>query len=79
MAADAHPGGRARPLPHASDRASFRRPAALPGVELYRARIVRHCFDPHAHEGYGLGVIEAGAERFRYRGREHEPRPGPWC
>jgi AraC-like DNA-binding protein len=63
-------------FPHASDRASFRRPAALPGVELYRARIVRHCFDPHAHEGYGLGVIEAGAERFRYRGREHEAPAG---
>lgn len=63
-------------FPHASDRASFRRPAALPGVELYRARIVRHSFDPHAHEGYGLGVIEAGAERFRYRGREHEAAAG---
>lgn len=63
-------------FPHASDRASFRRPAALPGVELYRARIVHHRFDPHAHEGYGLGVIEAGAERFRYRGREHEAAAG---
>lgn len=61
---------------HASDRASFRRPAALPGVELYRARIVHRRFDPHAHEGYGLGVIEAGAERFRYRGREHEAAAG---
>ncbi|MCA6215481.1 AraC family transcriptional regulator [Ideonella sp. B7] len=59
-------------FPHASDRASFRRPAALPGVELYRARILRHAFDPHAHDGYGLGMVEAGAQRFHYRGQDHE-------
>ena len=53
------------------DRAEFRRPAGVEGVELYRAHIVHHQFAPHAHDGYGLGVIEAGRERFRYRGREH--------
>lgn len=63
-------------FPHASDRASFRRPAALPGVELYRARILHHAFDPHAHDGYGLGLVEAGAQRFRYRGRDHEAPAG---
>lgn len=56
---------------HASDRAEFRRPAHRAGVELYRARIVRHAFEPHTHEAYGLGAIEVGAERFRYRGSEH--------
>ncbi|WP_374673981.1 AraC family ligand binding domain-containing protein [Ideonella sp.] len=55
----------------APDRAAFRRPAGWPGVELYRAHIVHHHFAPHLHDGYGLGVVEAGAERFRYRGREH--------
>ncbi len=53
-----------------TDRAEFKRPARA-GVELYRARIVRHAFDPHLHEAYGLGLIDAGAERFRYRGAEH--------
>jgi AraC-like DNA-binding protein len=53
------------------DRAEFRRPAGHGGVELYRAHIVRHQFAPHVHDGYGLGVIEAGQERFDYRGREH--------
>jgi AraC-like DNA-binding protein len=54
------------------DRAEFGRPVGLPdGVELYRAHIVHHRFAPHAHDGYGLGVIEAGQERFDYRGREH--------
>lgn len=55
---------------HASDRAEFRQPTRA-GVELYRAHIVRHAFEPHTHEGFGLGVIERGVERFRYAGSEY--------
>ena len=55
---------------HPQDAAEFKRPAR-PGIELYRARIVRHAFDPHTHEAFGLGAIEAGVERFRYRGSDH--------
>ena len=50
------------------ERAEFGRLARWGGVELYRASLRRHAFDAHAHEGYGIGVIEAGAERFEYRG-----------
>lgn len=57
------------------DAAEFKRPARA-GVELYRAHIVRHAFDPHLHEAFGLGVIDAGVERFRYRGTEHLASPG---
>ena len=56
---------------HPNDRAEFRHAAHQPGVELYRAHIVRHAFEPHTHEAYGLGAIESGVERFRYRGAEH--------
>ncbi|WP_233433592.1 AraC family transcriptional regulator [Lysobacter soli] len=56
---------------HPLDRAQFRRPAHRDGVELYRAHIVRHTFEPHTHEAYGLGAIETGVERFRYRGSDH--------
>ena len=56
---------------HPLDRAQFRRPAHRDGVELYRAHIVRHAFEPHTHEAYGLGAIETGVERFRYRGSDH--------
>jgi AraC-like DNA-binding protein len=56
---------------HPQDQAEFRRLAHRAGVELYRARIVRHAFEPHTHAAYGLGAIEAGVERFRYRGSEH--------
>lgn len=56
---------------HPNDRAEFRRQAHRPGVELYRAHIIRHAFEPHTHEAFGLGAIETGVERFRYRGAEH--------
>jgi AraC-like DNA-binding protein len=56
---------------HPLDVAQFRRPEHRAGVELYRAHIVRHTFDPHTHEAFGLGAIEKGVERFRYRGSEH--------
>ena len=57
------------------DSAQFRRPAHRDGVELYRAHIVRHSFDPHTHEAFGLGAIESGVERFRYRGSDHLAPP----
>lgn len=54
---------------HLSDRAEFCQP--IPGVELYRAHIVSHAFEPHTHAAFGLGAIESGVERFRYHGSEH--------
>lgn len=60
---------------HARDEAEFRRPGHRPGVELYRAHIVRYAFEPHSHDGFGLGAIESGAERFRYNGTEHVAPP----
>lgn len=57
------------------DQAEFKRPARA-GAELYRAHIVHHAFDPHVHAAFGLGTIESGVERFRYRGTEHLAGPG---
>jgi AraC-like DNA-binding protein len=56
---------------HAEDQAEYRRPAHREGVELYHAHILRHSFDPHTHEAYGLGAITEGVGRFRWRGGEH--------
>lgn len=53
------------------DRARFRHLAAIPGVELYHAHIAHFAFEPHTHEAFGIGTIEWGAERFRYRGTDH--------
>lgn len=54
-----------------TDRAEFRAVAERSGVELYRAHIVRHTFEPHTHDAYGFGVIEHGVERFTYQGNDH--------
>ena len=63
-------------FPPQHDRADFRALPGQPATELYRAHIQHHAFDPHSHEGFGLGVIECGAERFRYRGSQHLAGPG---
>ncbi|WP_130620952.1 AraC family transcriptional regulator [Dyella amyloliquefaciens] len=57
------------------DAAEFRLASHRDGVELYRAHIVRHAFEPHTHDGFGLGAIESGVERFRYRGADHLAPP----
>lgn len=59
---------------HSGDAAEFRH-IHRPGVELYRAHIVRYAFDPHTHEAFGLGAIDSGVERFRYRGSDHLAPP----
>lgn len=56
---------------HLSDAAQFLHPRHRAGIELYRAHIVRHAFEPHTHEAFGLGAIESGVERFRYAGSDH--------
>ncbi|MFC7302614.1 AraC family ligand binding domain-containing protein [Streptomyces monticola] len=35
---------------------------ALPGIDLLRARYVRHSFPRHSHEGYVLGAVSGGVE-----------------
>ncbi|MBB1199100.1 AraC family transcriptional regulator [Enterobacteriaceae bacterium 89] len=53
------------------DSASFRHLDQVPGLELYHAHISRYAFEPHTHEAFGIGAIELGAERFRYRGTQY--------
>ena len=43
----------------------------LAGVELLSARYIDHRFASHVHDGYVIGMIMAGAQRYRYRGAEH--------
>jgi hypothetical protein len=43
----------------------------LAGVELLSARYIEHRFAPPVHDGYVIGMIMAGAQRYRYRGAEH--------
>jgi len=43
----------------------------LSGVELLTARYIEHRFVPHVHDGFVIGMIMEGAQRYRYRGAEH--------
>lgn len=60
----------------ARDSARFWREPRWHDLECLSARFVRHVYAPHVHDTYALGVIEAGAERYRYRGVEHLAGPG---
>ncbi|GHO46178.1 AraC family transcriptional regulator [Ktedonospora formicarum] len=55
----------------AREQATFWRDPNLNNLELLHATYVTHSFAPHTHEGYAIGVIEDGAERFKYRGSTH--------
>ena len=43
---------------------------------LFRARFTDYSFRRHAHDGYAIGVIEEGEERFFHRGAAHAVVPG---
>lgn len=49
------------------EKATFWRDSKLSNLELLRATFVTHTFAPHIHEGYAIGMVEKGAERFKYR------------
>lgn len=72
----ARPNGVPQAFDSPRDRALYRRVPHRAGVELYRAEIVDHAFAPHAHDAFGIGAVEWGVERFRYRGSEHVAGPG---
>lgn len=50
---------------------TFWRDPALHNLELLHAHYVTHSFAPHSHEGFAIGAIERGAERFAYRHANH--------
>src|SRR6266851_3747328 len=46
------------------------------GVDLLRADASTHRYARHSHEGYALGVVEAGAHAFAARGEGWTAIPG---
>ncbi|MFE9557401.1 AraC family transcriptional regulator [Streptomyces sp. NPDC006692] len=48
----------------------------LPGLDLLRARYVRHSFVRHAHEGFVLGAVRTGIEDVVMPGETVRARPG---
>jgi AraC-like DNA-binding protein len=41
------------------------------GLEVLHARFVEHRFARHAHEGFVIGLVEAGTQAYSYRGARH--------
>lgn len=58
------------------EQAKFWRDPALNNTEMLRATYVTHAFTRHTHEGYAIGVIEAGVEAFAYRGANYQAPAG---
>jgi AraC-like DNA-binding protein len=53
------------------ERASYRITEELGGLELLDADYEKQNFSRHSHEGYTIGVIETGAQRFYRTGGHH--------
>lgn len=51
--------------------ASFQLASELGGLELLDAKYTNQNFSRHCHEGYTIGVIEKGAQRFYRTGGNH--------
>ncbi|KJY84475.1 AraC family transcriptional regulator [Vibrio galatheae] len=51
--------------------ANFRLASELGGLELLDAKYTHQNFSRHSHEGYTIGVIEKGAQRFYRTGGNH--------
>ena len=59
-----------------TEKAKFWRDEELKNLELLRATYVTHAFAPHFHEGFAIGVIQAGVETFSYRNQRYFSPPG---
>lgn len=60
--------------PHSSrptDQAKVWRAPGLPHSELLHAHYIQQQFAPHMHDQLAIGVVEAGAYTYRYRGADH--------
>jgi|SRR5271170_956327 len=61
---------------HQGEYAKIWRADDLGDIELLHARYLTYSFAKHTHEGAAVGVIEAGAESFYYRGAVHTAPAG---
>jgi AraC-like DNA-binding protein len=60
----------------AAEVARYWQHAAVPGVDLLRARFITHRYGRHTHETYTFGLIESGVEEFEYGSRLERAGPG---
>ena len=54
----------------------FWRDPVLRDLEMLHATYVTYAFSRHAHEGFGIAILESGAMEFDYRGSKHTAPAG---
>ncbi len=57
--------------PAPKEHVKFWRDPALHDLEMLRATYIDYAFSRHAHEGFGIAIVEGGAMEFDYRGETH--------
>ena len=62
--------------PNSREHSKYWRAEGFDDLELLSATYFTHSFDRHIHEGYAIGVILQGAEKFYYRGAIHSAQQG---
>ncbi|GGO91552.1 AraC family transcriptional regulator [Wenjunlia tyrosinilytica] len=60
----------------AGESAHYWQHPGVPGVDLLRARFVRHAFTRHTHDTYVIAAVTRGVEEFHYRGTVERAGPG---
>lgn len=65
------PGSSVRSNQNGAERVKFWRDPVLHDLEMLHATYVTYAFSRHAHEGYGIAIVERGAMAFDYRGARH--------
>ncbi|MEM6424452.1 MAG: AraC family transcriptional regulator [Cyanobacteria bacterium P01_D01_bin.128] len=58
------------------EQVKFWRDPVLRDLEMLRATYITYAFARHAHEGFGIAIVESGAMAFAYRGETHIAPPG---
>lgn len=58
------------------ERVKFWRDPVLHDLEMLHATYITYAFSRHAHEGFGIAIVESGAMAFEYRGAMHVAPPG---
>ncbi|MFK8183020.1 MAG: AraC family ligand binding domain-containing protein [Phormidesmis sp.] len=57
--------------PAPQEQVKFWRDPVLHDLEMLRATYVNYTFSRHAHEGFGIAIVEKGAMAFDYQGTRH--------
>ncbi|HBQ99074.1 MULTISPECIES: AraC family transcriptional regulator [unclassified Roseofilum] len=59
-----------------TEQVKFWRDPVLNDLEMLHATYITYSFSRHAHEGFGIAIVESGAMEFEYEGETYIAPPG---